>query len=172
MNEYEQNVRKGLCYKHADTSKDEDGKAVVLVTENTVGAEMVGSVHVVLALIGSAAHAVHTIGVVQAVVMGIDGHVFKRNDLITVGGLLSLPPSLQGQVLGIALHDINRVLSGPDELDELVRTSPEFVGAEALGISEADLTVVSYVPSDNRLGLLYTRTKQRKIARVKKKRPH
>jgi len=131
---------------NADSCEGEDGETMVLVSENIVGTEEGGSVHVELALIGGRALAVNTIRMADAVVMCINGEVITRNVLRTSGGLLSPETSLEGKIFGITFLDKLCSLSSPLEPNDLVRTNPELVAAETLSVRESDLAVICYVP--------------------------
>jgi len=131
---------------NTDGREDKDGEAVVLVAQNSVGAEKAASVHVDPALIGGAALAVVAIIVTDAEVVSIDGQVLNSDDFVAIGGLLCLEASLQRLVFGIALLDKLGVLSGPLEADAVEGASPDIVGAQTLVLSESDSGLISDEP--------------------------
>jgi len=131
---------------NADTREDEDGEAVVLVAEITVGAEKAAGVHVDPALIRGAAHAVDAIIVVDTEVVNINGEVLHGHELRASGSLLGPETSLEGLVLGIALHHKLGLLGGPLEADAVEGTSPDIVRAETLSIREGNSVSIPNEP--------------------------
>jgi len=146
-----------LTKNHNDTKangkacKHKEGKAVVLIAEDTIRVEGSTLVHVDPTLVTAVTVAVITVRVANTVVVNINGQVVKTNLLRTMSGHLGLETGIRKRkVLTIALLNEARGLSGPNKTNELVGTSPDIMVAETLNITETNIVDISSVPLNER----------------------